>query len=551
MGLFSRKKKEKQTFDPRKQYVPVVEYNDDLSTTLVNRVGIGSRDSKRVRVEYEDEALSFYINSGVLRGVLSETQGMEIGQRFYWVDHTSTDPTVLEEIGQIAQNNDVFVLRKIVKDKYSDYLPLIDEFLFSYSLELLVANHEKKIKSVRLDLMDGDDGKKVKEFEVMDIPLTELGKRIEKETQNVQEYLHAITNSEMDITTLDLGSNEFVPQSDVQRFVYAAAESNSSLADVSKLSQGFLWSEILECINELSFKNKLVIVDPADEIINENDEGDLPDLDLLVEESLEDAEGTDLPDLDLGTETSDELPNFEEQEESPFGEEEWGYSAPPVVAHDAPEDDGGFAYEEDIDKLTMTQHVLDDFDFDVKLAVAREECSREFIIRISSLLRKNRELEEKTAELDKSISPLQTDYDNKFAKFQYVSTTQTLDDDSEVSGDDLEEIRKKSNLSFQELYDYEEARYKIGNDRKLILEEMEKTLHDLPGSETQSLIYRVSEKIEAIDNAVNLAYHTPKDDEHLIVDPEFLTAIEPTPEETPMFQKLMKDFGDPFRTIAK
>ena len=101
MGLFTKKKK-KNVFDPREQYVPEVVYDEDLTTTLVKTIGIGSKDSKRVSVEYEDDVLNYYFNSGVLVGVESQNTSLELYQRFYWIDKENFDEESLEKIAELA-----------------------------------------------------------------------------------------------------------------------------------------------------------------------------------------------------------------------------------------------------------------------------------------------------------------------------------------------------------------------------------------------------------------------------------------------------------------
>lgn len=112
-------------------------------------------------------------------------------------------------------------------------------------------------------------------------------------------------------------------------------------------------------------------------------------------------------------------------------------------------------------------------------------------------------------------------------------------------------MRELSNDSFRELFDLEEERFEIGEERKGVLQELENHLVNLSNENSQELLYRLEQKRKAIDNVVNLAYQTVTEDDNVDIDPAFLAAVEPTPEDTPMFQQLMNKYGDPFKTLTK
>lgn len=548
MGLFSRKKKN-QNFDPREQYVPEVVYDEDLTTTLVKTIGIGSKDAKRVTVQYEDETLSYYFDSGSLSGVSSDKTLLNLSQRFYWVDTTSYDAETLEKIVSLANNNDLFDFYRALKIEFPEHVDFISEILYKYCFQLMVSHYNDEIKSVNLDLLDDDEDRKVRDFTVMNIDAESIGKEIEKELLSQKEDLAAVTNSDLSITTLRIVDKSFVPQNDVQRIVWLAADSLSSLEDIQQLSQGFLWSEILDSVNELNYMGRIEVVDPSD--VDKESEP-LPDLDIFLEESpvetvsaeVEETEEEIEPVSDYDIDSSSEDPLSED----PFAElEEWEYAAPKVE-----NDDGDFAYEQEPEEeLSVTQHVLDSFEAEVMVDIALGEHERDFIKEVSALLKSNRELEEKTAELDKVISPLQANYDNRFTKFQHLSAASNIaGEDADIDQNEIDQLRELSNRSFRELYDLEEERFEIGKTRKSVLKDLEKALHSLQSENTQEFIYRVTQKIDAMDNTVNLAYHTPKDDENLNIDPNLIVSAEPSPKDTPMFQKLMKQYGDPFKSLT-
>lgn len=555
MGLFSKKKK-KNNFDPREQYVPEVTYDDDLTTTLVNAIGIGSKDAKMVAIEYENDTLFYYFDSGVLRGIESAEESLELHQRFYWVDQEKYDEEILGKIAQLSEEKNLLDLYRIVTKSFPDYVELMSDILYNISFQLLLSHYEDKKLSVQLELLDQDEDKKVRELYVMNIDSRNIGVEINKELVKHKELTDLITNSESDVTLFRIEDSDYVPENDLEKIVWAAAESDSTLANIYELSKGFLWSEILETINKMNYSNKISILDPSS--IQEEDSAPLPDLDLdllidapvqseLVEKEVAFPELiTDEPEADFPEPSVIESDPYEEDA---FADpDEWEYSAP---EKNESKDDGGFVYEETVDDdITLTKHLLDDFDFNVKVALAEEEFDRDTIVKVSALLRENRSLEEKTAEIDAEISPLQTNYDNRFTNFQHLSVSKTVNDEA-IASDEIEQMRELSNRSFRELYDLEEERFNIGVERKEVLQKLEKELINLTNENSQELLYRLNQKVSAIDNVVNLAYHTPSDDEHMEIDPVFLEATELTPEETPMFQKLMQKYGDPFKTLTK
>lgn len=545
MGFFTKKNK-KNVFDPREQYVPEVVYNDDLPTTLVKTIGIGSKDAKKVSIEYENDTLFYYFDSGVLRGIESEKTPLELYHRFYWVDKEQYDDQDLEKIVQLSDELNLVDFYQALKESYPHYVEIMTSILHNNSFQLLLSFYDEKIKSVQMEPLDQVEDQKVRNLSLMDIDARNIGVEVDKELKKQNDLMSIITESEEDITLLKVLDNTYMPKTDVERIVWAAAESGSSLANIAELSKGFLWSEILETINELNYSQRIEVIDP-NRVVEESEP--LPDLDLLINTETEKVES--LPELE-DEEPSDGEDNekSESLSDDPFGElEEWEYSAP---KNNDLKDDGGFKYnEEPIEEdITLTKHLLDDFEFNVKVAIAEEEFDRDSIVEVSSLLRKNRELEEKTVEVESKISPLQTNYDNRFTTFQHLSVNKTIDDEN-IVGDDVDKMRELSNRSFRELYDLEEERFNIGCERKEVLRKLEKQLINLTNENSQELLYRLNQKREAIDNIVNLAYHTPNDDENIEIDPSFLAAIVPSPEDTPMFQQLMNKYGDPFKTLVK
>lgn len=565
MGLFTKKKK-KNVFDPREQYVPEVVYDEDLTTTLVKTIGIGSKDSKRVSVEYEDDVLNYYFNSGVLVGVESQNTSLELYQRFYWIDKENFDEESLEKIAELADELELHDFFATLFETYPDYVDMMFSILRSRSIQLLMDYYDKEIKSVQLEVFQDEDEQKAKLLSLLNIDSRNIESEVSKEREKTSNLIKSITESKIEETTLEISDSDYQATTDLEKLVWAAAESESSLEMILQLSKGFLWSEILYTISNLSSTQKITVNDPS-RIVEEIEE--LPDLDFMVQsDSIEEDPEDDLPQLESTDEQKDEesvvgvsdideddeYHNEEEEdteESDPFGEEEeWSYSKP---ADDHEKDDGGFEYENTSvhdEDITLTQYLLDDFEFNVKVALAEEEFDRNAIVEISSLLRNNRELEAKTVEVEEKISPLQTNYDNRFAHFQHLSINKTAQDEN-IVGEDIEEMRELSNDSFRELFDLEEERFEIGEERKGVLQELENHLVNLSNENSQELLYRLEQKRKAIDNVVNLAYQTVTEDDNVDIDPAFLAAVEPTPEDTPMFQQLMNKYGDPFKTLTK
>lgn len=572
MGLFSRKKNE---FDPRESYVPEITYDEDLPTTLLKATGVGSQDAKRVEVSYEDTTVVYIFDSGHLKSVEDVNEPLELLQRFYWVDKERYDEGKLTEIAALAQDNALPVFYSRIVAEYSDYLPLVEEILYAYSVTVMLKTKDQKITNLATDILLGTAEDFAETLNYMSVDSRELSNLLNGLSEKEEDEIGLITKEPIRYSVLNLQDSDFVPETDVDKIIYAAAESQSTLEDVKALSQGFLFSTILHRVSELEEHKIIEIDEPTRKLLEVADEEDaLPSFDdeLMDEEELFAAEPVERVIQKAETEKDRQEENsvgsdaFTHPED--LAEEDWEYSNP---SNDV-SDDGDFNFEE-LEEQEGTPHILDGFSTDMKRTLSRNEASKETIKEVSEWLKKNEELEEETHELDKEIKDLQVRYDETYHTFQYTAVDKTFNENEDISDVELDNIRTISNVVFESLHEAEEERMAIGLERKALLRKMIKTVSAFTSHDVQETVYKLEQKIEGIENVTNKALHTAKDEEKMaessdlaispsvndesIVNAEEnqdVSLVEPTlygpvveysVEDTPLFYELVKTLGNP------
>lgn len=574
MGLFSRKKNE---FDPRESYVPEVTYDDDLPTTLLKATGVGSKDAKRVEVSYENTTVVYIFDCGVLKSVEDVNEPLELLQRFYWVDKNRYDEDKLAEIAELAQNNALPVFYSRIIAEYSDYVSLVDEILYAYSVSVMLKTQNQKITNLTMDILLGTAEEFAETLSYMAVDSRELANLINELTAKEEEEIGFITKEPIRYSVLNLKDTTFIPETDVDKIIYAAAESQSTLEDVKMLSQGFFFSNILLRLSELEEQKIVEIDEPTRKLLEVADEADaLPSFDdeLMDEEELF-AEPVEKMIPEKKVETQEEVGGsaaFTHPED--LAEEDWEYSAP----DNNDSDDGDFSFEE-LEEQEGTSHILDGFSNDMKRTLSRNDASKETIKEVSEWLKKNEALEEETHELDKEIKDLQVRYDETYHTFQYTAVDKTFNENEDISDEELENIRTISNVVFESLYEAEEERMAIGIERKTLLRNMIKTVSAFTSNDVQETVYKLEQKIEGINSVVNKALHTAKDEERMAegadlavmpvsddnVDAEvdeffdkpqedivaeptlYKPIVEYSVDDTPLFYELAKILGNPLQ----
>lgn len=574
MGLFSRKKNE---FDPRESYVPEVTYDDDLPTALLKATGVGSKDAKRVEVSYENTTVVYIFDCGILKSVEDVNEPLELLQRFYWVDKNRYDEDKLAEIAGLAQNNSLPVFYSRIIAEYSDYVSLIDEILYAYSVSVMLKTQNQKITNLTMDILLGTAEEFAETLNYMAVDSRELTNLINELTAKEEEEISFITKEPIRYSVLNLKDTTFVPETDVDKIIYAAAESQSTLEDVKMLSQGFLFNNILQRLIELEEQKIVEIDEPTRKLLEVADEDDaLPSFDdeLMDEEELF-AEPVEKVIPEKKVEAQEEVGGssaFTHPED--LAEEDWEYSAP----DNNDSDDGDFSFEE-LEEQEGTSHILDGFSNDMKRTLSRNHASKETIKEVSEWLKKNEELEAETHELDKEIKDLQDRYDETYHTFQYTAVDKTFNENEDISDEELENIRTISNVVFESLYEAEEERMTIGIERKTLLRNMIKTISAFTSNDVQETVYKLEQKIEGINSVVNKALHTAKDEERMAegaelaimpvsddnIDAEvneffdkaqedivaeptlYNPVVEYSFDDTPLFYELAKNLGNPLQ----
>lgn len=534
MGLFNKKK---QNFNPTKQYVPEIVYDEKISDNLLKTVGRNSKDVKRVEVHYDDDVIVYIFDSGTLKSVESTENPLELMQRFYWTDKNTYDEKILEEIAEYAKEHSFVEIYTYVLDNRPEFLDMISTILWSQSLRNVLNTVDKPVQKIVSDIIVNDFEKVVKSSLFMSYSIDNLDKAIEEEVKREEAALSELTTSPLEHTLLETRERDFLP-TDIDKIIEAASDSEASLGDIKNLSQGFLFSRILVRIVELKKLRILNVKDPLNLVDFDGDEDELPsfedfdeDNDAVEDAPLEQSSAVVVEETSVDVENAnkdDEVSNFDtsvfvlgNETEVESGDVSGAESTEPVDEHDT-SDDGGFDFSEVPQDSSVTAYVGDGLTDALKIAMGENNCEKDVVKQLSQLLRDNDSMENDIAVLDKEIAVLHKNYDNVFAEYQLSSVGRVVSDETRnLNSEDLVKLRSDANKTFEDLYMLEEERQELGVKRKKVLSEIKQIVSSFTIGNAQQLVHWIELKIEAIDEVTNKALHTAKDDEDLAANSIF------------------------------
>jgi hypothetical protein len=587
MGIFKRKPKENFLSN-----VNVELFEKDyksLSEALLGELSTGSHDTKETIISFADREIIVRSSSGIIKSVSDSSDNLPLAERLYWSELTVLSDEMLEEI-KSSTTADLILKYSDLVNNNPESRELFKSVFRAYSIMTLkkVSADFSQNTKIRTEILPRKSEVTYTEgLDYLDFTPSDVDSRIELENSLEIVYLSAINSQKHPFEKLVLSTGvETIDRSeDSYKFVYTAAESGATLAEVKSLSSGFVWSEILEVLKDLmedeivfvtipSLEKPVVAEAPLPSLIEETDDED-GDLSIEIEDANESAEetvadlidhseiatATDLEPFNVGVET---LPL--EGVIVEFIDDEDHHS------FDAHDDDGSFMYEtlDDDNQGVSTDGVHDQIEDDIRSVVRNSTVDESVKDEIVLYLRQNSTLEAELMSIEKTIADKSEHYYENvefFENMKFNRSLAALADDSEVGHESnltngiVSQTQDSSHKSFFVVSKLEEDRHVVNIERKKILTKLATLLSDMTDEGIQSILHRIEIKIAGIENVINLAFHNPKEDENEIVDPSLLednADIETlTPEEhrviskheSPTFFSLVEELGfNPFET---
>lgn len=565
MDLFKRKPRPNSITD-----VEVFEKDDkNFYEALLGEISSGSHDVKETVVTFPDRRVIVRSASGVIKSAFDSSLDLSLDSRFYWTENAVDGEDDLKKLLELNQSE--------AFDRYSNFVgdnPHLKSFLASslnaYSISVIqktvteFSTHEK----IRTEIInDNATAKAVEGLDFFTDSVESLKPRIEdiEARENAALVTLSISRFETSEVKLTVEDESHTPETDAERFVYAAAESKATLFEMEQLSSGFIWAEVLEALVKLSESSVKVSFPGSDASLPDlfdfdNGSSDLSSDYHEIENPFEDDE--ELEDKSSVLVARPLEGRIVEMVNNP-GEEY-------IFGSAIEEDDGSFMYEtlHDTDSTLFTEGVSDNIEDDVRRVLSHGSVSDRIKDEVVVYLRRNTTLEAELSSIEKSIADSRGRYSANvevFEELKFQNNALTAYDDSEVGRErfnEIETITEKqdiSNRSFFTVSKLEEDRYKINVERRGILKKTSVLISELTDEGVQGILHRIDLKLEGIERVANVAFHAPEDDEDEHVDPSFLMDLtsetissksrEFTYSETPMFFHLIDEMGfNPFDT---
>lgn len=567
MDLFKRKPKPNSITD-----VEVFEKDDkDFYEALLGEISSGSHDVKETVVTFANRKVIVRSASGVIKSAFDTGLDLSLDSRFYWTEDATENEAGLKAVIEL-NHSEAFTKYSTFIGNHPDLKAFLASSLEAYTISVIqktvadFGTHEK----VRTEIInDNATAKAVEDLDFFTDSVESLKSRIEDIKTREQSALSTLGISRFKSSEvgLSIDRNSLELETDVERFVYAAAENKASLEEMEQLSRGFVWADVLEALVKLSASD-----------INVNFPGS--------NTSLPDLSDFDNGSSDLSQEYHDIENPFEDDEE--LEDKNSVLVARPlegiivemvnnrdeeyVFGSAIEEDDGSFMYEtlHDNDSHLFTEGVSDSIEDDVRRVLSHDSVPSRVKEEVVVYLRRNTTLEAELSSIEKSLADSRGHYNANvevFEELKFQNNVLTAFDDSEIGREKISEVEKitekqdSSNRSFFTVSKLEEDRYKINVERRGILRKTSALISELTDESVQGILHRIDLKLRGIEQVTNVAFHAPEDDEDEEVDPSFLTDLtseeiasksrEFTYSETPMFFHLTKELGfNPFEELT-
>lgn len=554
----------------------------NLYEALTGELNAGSRDTKETVIHFSDRRVVVRSVAGEIKLAFEEPSTVDLSARAYWAEIAGVNVSRMMERSNTSITDLIRDYKSFQVDSESEeVLRDIFEAVTVTTLQRASADFEKHEK-VRSELIN--DSSMVNEMNDMDFfsaTPKEISEMLLRQSEKERKYIRDLNVSgatEADVTLrVQSPTNELASDSD--RFVYGAAEAESTLADMRSLSFGFVWSDILDSIKKLSDKGVVNLTYPGiDETLPEFDEISFHheeeiDRDLEIEDSELSTNPEDQNDSEISnpfiTDYVLEDKSIAMPVHNTYSTEESlnGIIVEPIndaASFSQQDDDGNFMYEmlSEEEPKTSTEGIEDSIDSDVRRLFKANGVGSKIQYHVARVLSEQSDLEAQLASVERRISEshnhLRENVDH-FEELKFEKTFAEYHDDSEVDHSNfndniIEERQNNSNKQFFNVSDLEQSRFEINNKRRQLLQTLHNLISELIGENVQSVLHRIEIKLDGIEKVSNLAFHDPSEDDDSNVDHELLNALK-TPElefeDAPTFFNMVAQFGFDPLTVAK
>jgi hypothetical protein len=567
MGLFKTKPKLNAITD-----VEVFEKDDkDFYEALLGEISSGSHDVKETVVTFADRRVVVRSASGVIKSAFDSSLDLSLDSRFYWTENAQQNEPDLKSLLSLTQS-EVFDQYSIFVEEHPHLKDFLESALESYVISVIqrtvadFGTHEK----IRTELInDNRSAKLVQDLDFFNESLDSLKPQIEEIAAREKSALVTLSIARFPASEVKLSieDDSYVAENDAERFVFTAAENKATLEEVSQLSGGFIWADVLEALVKLAESTVKVSYPGSDAALPElfdldNGSSDLSQEYHEIENPFEDDEELEDKNSVLVAKPLEGI--IVEMVNNPGEEYVFGSSVE--------EDDGSFMYEtlHDDDSHLFTEGLSDSIEDDVRRILSHGSVPTYLKDEVVLHLRRNTTLEAELSSIEKSIADSRGHYNENvevFEELKFQNNILTAWDDSETgkeSVNGLATINEKqdiSNTSFFKVSRLEEDRYRINVERRTILKKTSALISELSDEGVQGILHRIDLKLQGIEKVSNVAFHAPEDDEDEHVDPALLTDLtqetiaskskEFSYAETPMFFHLMDEMGfNPFEALT-
>lgn len=548
MDFFKRKPKLNAITD-----VEVFEKDDkNFFQSLLGEISSGSQDVKETVIYFPDHKVVVRSASGIIKSAYDTSLGLDLDARLYWTKDLGIEESATNDLLKLTPP-EVFNEYTTFVSTYPTAKDFLSSALEAYVLSVIqktvenFASHER----VRTEIIyEVTTTKLIEGLDFFDYTADSAESRTSKLVESEKYSLNSLSVARFEATevTLSVESSDYLPVTDTERFVFTAAENKATLEEMKRLSSGFVWSEVLETLVELSEGLRVKVSFPG----SDDSLPDLFDLEKVEEsEESEDLQNTDdNGESELSQDYQDIANPFEDDEE--LEDKNSLLDAKPlegiivemvnspgeeyVFGSMIDEDDGSFMYEmlKDDDSNLFTVGTSDNIEVDVRRILKHESVSDRVKEEVIVYLRRNTSLETEVRSIEKSIADSRGRYNENvevFEELKFQNNVAIASDDSEIGEeklDSVEVIKEKqdiSNISFFTVSKLEEDRYKVNLERRVILRKMSALISEMFGEGVQGVLHRIDLKLKGIESVTNVAFHAPEDDEDELVDPSFLNDL--------------------------
>lgn len=575
MGLFGNKQNSRKASKsvPKDVEEKAVEMDKPLQRAMIDAVGIGSKDAKVVIVRFVGgRKLNFWVANGRIKHIVDPTTEVSMISRLQWTKNLETLEHCEDDIDRIMKETPFFTAQAHIAEAFPEFSETLRKGYAVHDTALLVSVSDLLVETTEVDWMMDDNDVLVGQYDAFDVPVQSINTFTSQYTERLDKavsYLNGVDENLIILYEKNHDDDSFKKiyndaETDEERLVIVAANSNSNLSEVHKNSEGFDWPQVVATVEKLMWKNVIDV-----DIPSAAEEEDLPEFDLTesaekveeVEESVP-TDSSDKNDTDSSDKDSADADTVTDAAAVTDDSEEVQVVSADAGSKFQQEDDGGFEFEvSDLGTPEyLTAHLHDDLETPVNAVIREPSVSPVQARDIEVLLSYNTSFEKKLSEIEERIRKVNVDHSRNVERYEELVLSTNGDNDVLDNSEQqrLERLRSSSDDDWQSLDNEEKRQQDLNQRRRDVLTDLRRSLSSIDGDHVQEALAVVDAKLEGIENVEYTTFSTHeelvKGVGRLSVDGSrvwnnYLDETY-TPESTPLFFKLVEDFDfNPFKHI--